>query len=136
LPKINDFECFKFTLCVSNEKVGRDYINQHSAEFKKEVYTFEDISKILQALNKYLKNCWIETDWDINYLHELLDHWISKTKAWECLNYLTDFHDDFWVKNKNPNPLWQGQGFIWCSKEKFGFNFIGNASNRLLIHKK
>lgn len=140
LPEKWDFKWFKFTLCVSDDGVRTKYIDQHSTEFEKEAYSFKEIADILQALNKYLKNCWIETDWEVNYLSRMQSYYgnlMTKSIAWDCLKYLTGFGNDgkedwFWMNNKNPQS--NCQWFLWCSWDGFYFNHIGNSSCRILTH--
>jgi hypothetical protein len=143
LPKTENTEEFSFTLRKSNDVVNRQYLEDHP-EFKKEGCDDEYICKILQAINKYLKELWIETDWDVDYLRWMNAYGSHKRKwgneAWDCLKYLMDLGDsdtsycvDWYWMNGEHNCC---QEFLCCSWKMFQFQRIGNTRCKVLCKGK
>ena len=144
LPEIWDFKWFSFTLRKSDEIVENKYLEKYP-EFEKEGCDEEYIWEILQAINKYLRECWIETDWDVDYLNRMKAYdyprrmWSSA--AWECINYLMElgdydekgYHGDwYWMNGISDNC----QEFLCCAWRMFQFQHIGRSRCKVLCKGK
>ena len=135
---------FSFTLRVSNNWVRREYLEEHP-KFKEEGCEEEYICEMLKAINKYLEECWIETDWDVDYLNRMKAYdyprrmWSSA--AWECINYLMElgdydekgYHGDwYWMNGISDNC----QEFLCCAWRMFQFQHIGRSRCKVLCKGK
>jgi hypothetical protein len=93
LPAVWKFKWFKFDYFVSDYKVWR---NDFKPGLWKKLYTINDVSKLLEAMNKYMQAMGVETDWSMDY-EERLKSWQryseSKCKAWDCLKAITWLND-------------------------------------------
>ena len=99
LPAIWNFEWFKFNCFISNRR------HHYRSKMTKMSYSIEEIWKLLDSLNKYLKELWVETDGDIDYEKDLQNS-LKKDEyktynVLECLKKITWLSNFYWVANKS-----------------------------------
>ena len=113
LPAVWNFEWFKFDYFVSYNPVLRDTFESDS-ELEKKSYSMNEISKLLQAMNKYMIELLGANDGDMDYEDEL-KYWETdnyRCKAWNCLKAITWLNKLYWLKDKrvdwreNPRAIW------------------------------
>ena len=113
LPPYKNFEWFKFSFFVSDLPRRRDNFDK-DPKFREKSYSMKDISKLLQAMNRYMAEHELIQDWDINYDYENeLKHWETGKyycDAWSCLKHI------IWIDDDNKNKIY------WLSDEPFSYN--------------
>jgi len=138
LPAVWDFEWFKFDYFISDEAVyKRDF--EKKSELEEKSYSMSDISKLLQAMNRYMIELKGKNDWDMDYEKEL-KYWETekyRCDTWDCLKAITWLDYWYWLSDKD--VAWkQGSRAIWvcdrdyCSFLRFDFgNYRANLFLRL-----
>lgn len=99
LPKVWNFEWFKFDYFVSDDRVSkRDF--EAKPELKKKSYSMNDVSNLLTAMNGFMAALGCETDWDTKYKNdELMNRY--RCGAWDCLKAITWLNKSYWLSNSN-----------------------------------
>ena len=129
LPAVWKFKWFKFDYFVSDYKVWR---NDFKPGLWKKLYTINDVSKLLEAMNKYMQAMGVETDWSMDY-EERLKSWQryseSKCKAWDCLKAITWLNDCYRL---NHYPVMIGW---YCYSSSCNFDRLDYYSSNYLFLK-
>jgi len=102
LPAVWNFEWFKFDYFVSNDLIDKKDFEAKS-ELKKKLYSMNDVSKLLQAMNEYMTELWGENDGNIDYEAEL-KYWETekyRCAAWDCLKAITWLDYVYWLSDKD-----------------------------------
>ena len=115
LPAVWNFKWFKFECFVSDEAVTKSAF-ESNPELEKKSYSMSDISKLLEAINKYMTELWIKNDGKMDYENKLKHSEFSKFRcnAWDCLKSITWLHSRYWLSDKN--VLWKNgsQASLFC----------------------
>ena len=118
LPAVWNFEWFKFEYFVSYDEVEK-YDFESKPQLEKKSYSMNDVSKLLQAMNKYMDVYGIKTDWNMDYENELkcweTDRW--RCKAWSCLKAITWLDYMCWLKDKDTGRRDRLRALWLCSKD-------------------
>ena len=109
LPAVWNFEWFKFDCFVWVGSETKSFLEKDHQDVIDNSYSIKDISNLLRAMNRYMKEYGVETDWDADYETALRlgNGWNCETncKAWDCLKYLFPWHkspyyeDRYWLKD-------------------------------------
>ena len=102
LPAIWNFKWFEFDCFIPNKDILK-YDFEHKKWYVDDSYSIQEIWKLLKAINDYMKACWVETDWEMDYEKELKARKTRtvNSKAWNILNEITWLNEIFWLKDKN-----------------------------------
>ena len=85
LPKIGNFEWFKFDCFVSNYGYNKKEF-EFDSEYDRKFYSMDEISDLLKALNRYMRAYWVNMDENIDFKKDL--YWKNKkitSNTWDCL---------------------------------------------------
>ena len=99
IPAKWSFEWLKFDFFVSKYPYYRRDKFENHASLRNKSYSMSEVWKLLDALNRYLKELWIITDWDMNYEKDLKH--CSRCEAWDCFRYITGLDWRYWLKDRN-----------------------------------
>ncbi len=114
LPKVWNFEWFKFDYFVSDDDVTKKHFEK-KPKLKKKSYSMNDVSNLLKAMNTFMAALGCETDWNMKYENEL-KYWENNTDrcdAWDCLKTITWLNSWYWLSDKN--EAWRkGSRAGWC----------------------
>ena len=95
LPAIWNFKWFNFDCFASYKAIyKKDFEN--NPEFKNKSFLEEEIQKLLQAMNEYMREFWVE-------MGEVIKSWETERTtcdAWEDLKKITGLTGLFWLKDK------------------------------------
>lgn len=101
LPAVWNFKGYEFDYFVSEDFVAqKDFEN--NPELGKKSYSMNDISKLLEAVNKFMAELGCETDWDGYKYENELKLWETGTdrcKVWNCLKFITWLESLYWLKD-------------------------------------
>lgn len=130
LPKVGNFPWFKFEYFVSNDKVYKKDFEKKS-NLEKKSYSMSDVSKLLQAMNKYMIELDGKNDGDMDYENELKYGEINtyRCNAWDCLKAITWLYDWYWLKDKNEDGIKNSSAFWGCCF----FRYAGDGSRANLF---
>ena len=145
LPAVWNFEWFKFDYFVSNDEVMK-YDFERKSQLEKRSYSINDVSKLLQAMNKYMVELQGDNDWDMDYENEL-KYWETETwgcKAWDCLKVITWLDNWYWLKDKEVARRGYSRALWYCFnnillknacffKHDNGINFRANLFLKLSV---
>lgn len=101
LPKIGNFEWFKFDCFVSNYGCNKKEF-EFDSEYDKKFYSMDEISDLLKALNRYMRAYWVNMDENIDFKKDL--YWKNKkitSNTWDCLKKIIELDTDYWLRDKN-----------------------------------
>lgn len=102
LPAVWNFEWFKLDYFVSNDIVYRRHF-ESNPELEKKSKSMKQIWEILKAMNRYMAELWVETDWDMDYENDLQfwrDGGKRRCDAWDCLEEVTGLDRWYWTSDK------------------------------------
>ena len=123
LPAVWNFEWFKLDYFVSNDLVYERAF-ESNPELEKKSKSMKDIWEILKAVNRYMAELWVETDWDMNYENDL-QYWKTERrgcKAWDCLKDVTGLNRWYWTSDKGETRE-KNSRIRWnCSDDRCYFN--------------
>lgn len=137
LPSVWNFWWFKFGYFVSDDWCSRSEFESNQ-ELKERSYSVEDVSWLFKAVNEYMKELSIETDWDMNYKTDL---WQKKTNkrncfAWNYLKNIAGLDDVYWLndeeKEKNLRAFWNCIDNA-CFFDRRLWNFYGGGKLLLML---
>ena len=103
LPSIWSFEWYKFGYFISDNMVKKWEFENNPNLGEKSLFSMCDISKLLQAINKYMVEFWGKNDMNVDYENEL-QYWRTKNyrcNAWDCLRTITWLCDWYWLSDKD-----------------------------------
>ena len=133
LPAMWNFEWFKFDYFVSNKSVDKENFESKS-ELKEKSYSMSDISTLLQAMNRYMVECWwwkYCTDKYDDYKKEL--NFVESNRdscyAWYYLTLITWLDSWHWLSDtvawkKDLRAVWQCHDNICAFDREDGDEFI------------
>ena len=101
LPKIGNFEWFKFDCFVSNYGYNKKEF-EFDSEYDRKFYSMDEISDLLKALNRYMRAYWVNMDENIDFKKDL--YWKNKkitSNTWDCLKKIIELDTDYWLRDKN-----------------------------------
>ena len=136
LPAVWNFEWFKLDYFVSNDIVYKiDF--ESNPELEKKSKSMKDIWEILKAVNRYMAELWVETDWNMDYENDL-QYWKTKKcrcKAWDCLKDVPGLDKWYWTSDKDVDGRKDSRVFWTCSDDycNFGRNISDDFSANLFL---
>ena len=121
LPAVWDFNWFEFDYFVSKNTISQREFKQN-LELEKKSHSFWSISKLLEKLNKYMKELWVETDWNMDYRAALMYYSTDchNCVVWNHLKDITGLSSRYWVKGTTG---WLNVGCWRCSDDYCGFGW-------------
>lgn len=101
LPAVWNFKWFKFDYFVSYKDF---YPNEFKSEqkFVDQSYSMKDIWELLNAMNKYMKELWINIDTNMDYENDL-QYWETQKfgcEAWDCIKEIAWLNYLYWLKDR------------------------------------
>ena len=123
LPAVWNFEWFKFNYFVSNDYVTKWNFEKKS-ELEEKSYSMSDVSKLLQAMNKYMIELGGKNDGDMDYENKL-KFWETETyrcEAWDCLKAITWLDVWYWMKDKDVAGRQNSRANWGCRDYDCGFS--------------
>ena len=115
LPAVWNFEWFKLDYFVSDKAV-RKYEFVLYPELEKKLKSMKQIWEILKAVNRYMAELWVKTDWDMDYENDM-QYWKTENdrcQAWVCLKDITGLDKWYWTSDKDVNGIKDTQGEWNC----------------------
>jgi hypothetical protein len=123
LPAVWNFEWFEFNCFAWDESLRRNEFEHFF--YKDKSYSMHEICELLRAINRYMKELWVETDWDMNYFNDLKHMWWWRIErgwnnciAWKYLREITGLNDvkHFWLLDSKIN--WRENTYVqWALDE-------------------
>lgn len=96
LPAVWNFKWFKFWYFISDFREEGANILVFNDEIKNKLFSSKEIWKLLQAMNCYMAELWVRTDWNMDYENDLRLfrthsnlYEEKKCKVWDCLKEIT-----------------------------------------------
>lgn len=119
LPAVWNFDWFEFDYFVSENTIKRREFKENP-EFEKESHSFSSISKLLEKLNKYMKELGVETDWNMDYRAALMYYYTdcNNCVVWNYLKDITGLDSRYRVHGSTG---WLRVGCWRCSDGYCGF---------------
>lgn len=133
LPRVWSFEGYVFTYFISDDFVSK-YDFKKKPVLRENLFSKNDISELLEAINNFMAALGCETDWDnIEYKNKIMyDYWGEvRCHAWTCLKNITWL--DSWYPLSDPWLYWT------CLEKKNDMNlccfFVGQPRDSRLFLK-
>ena len=131
LPAVWEFEWFKFDCFISNDSFNRETLGKERGTKKtnKNLYSVKEISRLLQAINKYMKALGVDTDWDMDY--EKISNKEVYTKSWDIVKNIFGLDWYYWLSDETLN----NDRWYWCCVDNCYFqhnNFVTTEARLLL----
>lgn len=113
LPAVWNFEGFKFDCFVSDESIEKKSIEKKfflkkESKLEEKSYSMQEIWELLEAINTYMKELWIDSDENMDYKNDLqtrekgkFHRDVPKSKAWNYLKSIIGLDSFYWLKDKN-----------------------------------
>lgn len=102
LPSYRNFEWFNFDYFVSDDIFNKKDFEKEP-ELQEKSYSMSDVSKLLQAMNRYITEHQGTNDGDMDYENEL-KYWETekyRCNAWDCLRAITWLDYFYWLSDKD-----------------------------------
>mgnify|MGYP007013871630 CR=1 FL=1 len=136
LPSYRNFEWFNSDYFVSDGLVKKGDLDRPICdEFVTKSCSMSDISKLLQAMNRYMAEHGVDNDWDMDYEKELWEGNRPTCNAWEYLKSIIWLKDWFWLKDGNVAWKIGSRAKLASYGDYFGFSrsdVDGNIAHLLL----
>ena len=137
LPAVWKFKWFNFNFFLSKSPRINQTQLEEDVELEKKLCSLNEISSVLKAINQYLKEYWVETDWDIDYEKRIyvpseeINPKAYSSKAWmwisKVLNeeYLIYFLSDKWstYNFKRAHAIWELDNYMYDTFKFFRQNW-------------
>lgn len=116
LPAVWNFKWFKFEYFVSDKRV-KDVDFQLDSELTMKSFYRDDICKLLQAMNEYMRELGGKNDINMNYEYKL-KFWsavLYKCYAWDYLKAIIWLNSVYWLRDRNLNrrSVWNCSGISY-----------------------
>lgn len=97
-PAVGSFKWFKFDYFVSEDKISKDELKSNP-KLKEKLHSFSEIWKLLQAMNSYMKEFGVKTDYFMDYADRLKYYHTDyhNCVAWNYLKDITGLNSRYWT---------------------------------------
>jgi len=122
LPKIGNFEWFKFDCFISDYSYHKKEFESGS-EYDEKLYSMDEIADLLEALNRYMRAYWVNMDENVDFKKDL--YWKNSkvtTDTWECLKKIIDLDRDYWLGDKDVDEMEWTRACWFCGPDSSFFS--------------